>query len=1014
MAAEGNPANDAMLQTLNYALGNLGGGQKSWMQAANPQPPPLPSDLTVRPLPFTVARRGRPAKKRGLLPTTTEAPRPSIELLAEEQPSSNSTSPQLANTVTGHNTTGPGPSAVTVFPSPTPSEEPMGVVPSPPQEPVPTSPDFLELLDLESRHCAPDTPSTAGCIESAVGMRPGGKRRYEEAGAQVEKRGRFAGSGQEQPAVPPASHARLQQDLNRRSSISQAIISSPPISYIQSRMPSLGQAADSPIHNSYLVEGHRPSQTSQTPFQAQAPFGHPGTVSRDAPPMARMPVDPGTMQFGTYPDPRSDWYSERECLHVMSQFEQSFSVAPGHPRDGRRLAVLQGATKLCDWPYLFMHQLYCLFDFNSSLVPEVIRTQPGLDHALHVMREVLDENNRLSPAVLHFFANYPYPFETIAKEWPVTTEFQVQAFMYFVNRSQNYETFKLSCERRRFPPLAGELAHYLGLESITFQLRIFTAILRNLFGAAQSNLRTRYEKEATSIFQENQSMFCRRLGEGHTIEQQLRMYNKSDLRRWGSAMKRVVENFHDNLQLRILASTYVQQLPPQNQQYSHTAEVDANMPLRAPNTFQQRSDHPSGAQPRPRGRPHLHPISAQEILPSQPRGQAAPTAQSAQSRGQVQQQEGRVPLLPPPGWIQAQQRQPNPARFSLHQAHLRSPILKAHTIDSPLYQFVQDFIKTPAPLLNAHRAVEKWTFTLDLETIKCIAATESGPASDQRLIDAQSKTLRLRCIKWPDTELPSEHVWASTDTSWIPHSYLTLNGTPLQQRKKVYHGKDLPIDITSLVKEGPNLLEMTVMAQSKDLSYQKYLVAIESLGIVSHDSLRHHCLTQSRLPADQVLADIKRKLSGTGEDDDFAIVESNLTIGLFDPFSASKICDIPVRSKACLHNDCFDLETFLVTRRRHGDASVADAWRCPICNADARPQHLVVDGFIQDVKTRLESQGLGETRHIVIQQDGTWKPKVEVRDPNGVSDRGASDGPPTPIVARVPIPVYAEVIDLSD
>jgi hypothetical protein len=64
--------------------------------------------------------------------------------------------------------------------------------------------------------------------------------------------------------------------------------------------------------------------------------------------------------------------------------------------------------------------------------------------------------------------------------------------------------------------------------------------------------------------------------------------------------------------------------------------------------------------------------------------------------------------------------------------------------------------------------------------------------------------------------------------------------------------------------------------------------------------------------------------------------------------------------------------------------------------------------------SRLEAQGLARTRAIVVQQDGSWKPKVEVRDPNGVSDRGMSDEPPTPVITKRSVPPHAEVIDLSD
>jgi hypothetical protein len=80
---------------------------------------------------------------------------------------------------------------------------------------------------------------------------------------------------------------------------------------------------------------------------------------------------------------------------------------------------------------------------------------------------------------------------------------------------------------------------------------------------------------------------------------------------------------------------------------------------------------------------------------------------------------------------------------------------------------------------------------------------------------------------------------------------------------------------------------------------------------------------------------------------------------------------------------------------------------------------LLVDGFLEDVKKQLEAQSLSQTRQIIVQQDGSWKPKAEVRE-------GVSDDPPTPVlgrasagrasvsVGRVSVPADAEVIDLSD
>ena len=274
-------------------------------------------------------------------------------------------------------------------------------------------------------------------------------------------------------------------------------------------------------------------------------------------------------------------------------------------------------------------------------------------------------------------------------------------------------------------------------------------------------------------------------------------------------------------------------------------------------------------------------------------------------------------------------------------------------------------------------------------------------APGTRYVNEQSKIVRLRCVKWKQGEKdPEENTWAVTDTSWIPFSYFSLNGTPLQARKKLHHGKDLPIDITDLLKEGENLLEVTVMARSGDTSHLNYLIAVESVCILSHESIKNYCMTENGVSAEEVLQSIKDKLSGSvddGDNDEFSVIQSSITMGLRDPFSQAKMCDIPVRSKACTHYDCFDLEIFLGSRARKGDASVADQWKCPICASDARPHMLIYDGFNADVKKQLEAQGLADTRHIIFSQDGSWKLKAEVRE-------GVSDDPPSPVPKRASLP----------
>lgn len=293
-------------------------------------------------------------------------------------------------------------------------------------------------------------------------------------------------------------------------------------------------------------------------------------------------------------------------------------------------------------------------------------------------------------------------------------------------------------------------------------------------------------------------------------------------------------------------------------------------------------------------------------------------------------------------------------------------------------------------------------------------ATSTAPgAPDGQVVTENDKLVRLRCVKWVSEEEPTDNAWAVAENSWIPHSYFTFNGSALQLRKKLHNGKDLPVNLTGLVQKGENVLEVSTMSSFHDNTHQKYLVAIEFLGIMTQASIKERC-HRNRIPAKKTIGDIKRKLSiSNDDDDDIAIVESMLTINIRDPISASQICGTPVRSTACLHNECFDLDIFLETRPRKGDVSAADQWRCPICNADARPNVLVADDFLVEVREELTKQGLLETRAIVVDQDGSWKPKAEERDLNGVQNRDIPKSSTTPTAMRPKPPVVHEIIDID-
>jgi len=212
------------------------------------------------------------------------------------------------------------------------------------------------------------------------------------------------------------------------------------------------------------------------------------------------------------------------------------------------------------------------------------------------------------------------------------------------------------------------------------------------------------------------------------------------------------------------------------------------------------------------------------------------------------------------------------------------------------------------------------------------------------------------------------------------------------------------------MRAGDNRVTAVVNRTSTDKRPWRYVLTVEVVNAMSHESIVKRLTTISAVDSK---AAITKSLSSTDETDDIAITSSNLTIKLFDPYSSSKIFDTPVRGAACAHRDCFDLETFLATRKREHPnwPTMVDCWRCPLCRGDMRPQTLVIDSFLVEVRKNLEERKLLDTRAIVVEADGSWKPKEQ--DKNGVrSDSPEHEGNGSPGIRTEPKRVV-EVIEID-
>ncbi|KAK0720924.1 hypothetical protein B0H67DRAFT_644120 [Lasiosphaeris hirsuta] len=407
------------------------------------------------------------------------------------------------------------------------------------------------------------------------------------------------------------------------------------------------------------------------------------------------------------------------------------------------------------------------------------------------------------------------------------------------------------------------------------------------------------------------------------------------------------------------------------------------------------------------------------------------------------------PLMPPKGHQISRPEWPSDPSdkksimMSLHQAHVRSPkrVAKAAKPAERYYQAVKSLPVRPVPA-QPQNAVQRLYFEVTTEQLALASA--SFRKDDLLLPVAEhfsgSLRWRVRCCK---IEVPgsvvTESQWSILDMSWPPNIFMSLNKQPLSIRRYSHNGKDLPTELTDFIVCGTNVLEVSLPDLNRQSARNRFL-AIEMLETLSHSDVVNLVWEPGPTPEEETLNAIKARLTSSGNDDGIIIDMPDLAIDLADPFT-SVIFNIPVRGVECTHMECFDLETWLLTRLPsktlpkcpHSEEiqcgcstalepSHPDKWTCPIscCNKDARPYSLRIDGFLADVRKKLEAENKLHTKSIHVRPDGTWYPILQTDDGDDTTDdeddiplaaraRKAS-APPTSVARRHDV----EVIEIDD
>lgn len=392
---------------------------------------------------------------------------------------------------------------------------------------------------------------------------------------------------------------------------------------------------------------------------------------------------------------------------------------------------------------------------------------------------------------------------------------------------------------------------------------------------------------------------------------------------------------------------------------------------------------------------------AQQTPSVRPVPASSPTVQVPQTQTSRPRAPAMSPLLPPEGYRAPQTVQPNPMRLGLHQADLRDPVKRLvrrtpnGLEETALYQYLNGFMLDPT-LIDPDVYSYRWKFSVSPDDYQRFPRY-GDRGQGQRLVRTYQpgcRTYRLRIIALPESRKGEvQTFWPTANTTWPSVLYIFVNNNEMYVRRKVYNGKDLPLDITRHLQEGENEVNVHFLLAPNECKNFHYVAGIETMDISEYNevlALTHY------VPASETRANIKKRLKPITDDDELAVVTDSLNVPLIDPFMA-RIFNTPARSSKCNHIECFDLDTFITTRKsQSGTSPMNDNWLCPICKADARPQFLVVDHFFVEVRDQIVKRGVLDTvQSIQIRADGSWTVKVVSDDasPSSPTRRRLSQPP---------------------
>lgn len=194
----------------------------------------------------------------------------------------------------------------------------------------------------------------------------------------------------------------------------------------------------------------------------------------------------------------------------------------------------------------------------------------------------------------------------------------------------------------------------------------------------------------------------------------------------------------------------------------------------------------------------------------------------------------------------------------------------------------------------------------------------------------------------------------------FPHqSEIKVNGGEVKANLrglKNKPGSTRPVDITKDLRLNGNDQYANTVEMTYALTNKRFYLIIYVVKAVPVVDLAKKLENGKRITEESVVNTMVSKAR------DADIVTTASVLSLKCPLSTLRI-DLPCRSIACKHNQCFDATSYLQLQEQ------GPTWLCPICNNPAVFENLAVDEYVKNI-LKSTSKSVDQ---VTIQPDGRWE-----------------------------------------